>query len=153
MFRPTRIGLGVAKTPDRRQLSRSPSTSLLELPRVSFWCFTNSLRLRALKKPIHPVGASSFKRLCAVRVRDLPTRLSCPILPLFRPPLSPHRLHHIGQDESVSRNPAESLKLVSHTESRRTEADLAINIRKATSIGKSEEIEERSNRELDALTN
>lgn len=32
----TRIGLGVAKTPDRRQLSRSPSTSLLELPRVSF---------------------------------------------------------------------------------------------------------------------
>jgi hypothetical protein len=83
---PTRIGLGVAKTPDRRQLSRSPSTSLLELPRVSFWCFTNSPSLCALNNPIHPVGASSLKRHCAVRVRDLPTRQSCPTLPLFRPP-------------------------------------------------------------------
>ena len=55
-------------------------TSLLELPRVSFWCFTNSPSPCALNNPIYPVGASSLKRLCAVRVRDLPTRRSCPTL-------------------------------------------------------------------------
>src|SRR4051794_10866645 len=87
--------ISVSPNPHRlrgRQDSRQASTFPLPInvivrtPTCVFLVLHQFRSLCALNNPIYPVGASSLKRLCAVRVRDLRTRQSCPTLPLFRPP-------------------------------------------------------------------